>query len=503
MTLIWLCCAFLAGIVAAGQLDNLPAAPCGAAAIAALTLATVWRGSRASFPLLVVAAGLLGVVRYDAARPAPHDPAGVWWYSGSRVQLRGTVEGMPDRRDDVQTVVVAARLLERDGQQPRNVHGLVQIRLGPFPALGNGDQVELAGKLLEPRSSPVFDARAYLARHGIYAVMEHPRIGVLAPGRGFRAVAAGWNDRLRTVMLRLLPEPHAGLLAGMLLGAPGAIPRPVADDFRATGVSHLLVISGWNISVLVGGVAGLLMACGIVRRRAMLLSLPALVGYVLFVGASPSVLRAGIMGALVVWAEVAEREPDGWTALLLACALLAAVDPNIVWDTGFQLSALATGGIFGWYDPLRRGLGRLVRLQASWITGVIASVALTFAALLPTLPVLLYTFGTLSLVAPLANVIVAPAVPFAMLFGGLGATAGLLSEPLGQLIALCAWPFTAWMLQSAHLLARLPAAVLYVPPFSVWWLGPWYAVLGLWLAWWSPVLRERMGGERNVGSSAR
>ncbi|HZB96032.1 MAG TPA: ComEC/Rec2 family competence protein, partial [Herpetosiphonaceae bacterium] len=293
----------------------------------------------------------------------------------------------------------------------------------------------------------------------------------------------GLNETLRQTIIQLLPEPHAALLAGMLLGTQAAIPSEVMADFRATGTSHLLVISGWNITVLAGGVVGLLMAAGLSRRHAMALSLPVLVLYVIFVGASPSILRAGIMGGLVIWAGLADREADAWTSLLLACALLALLDPNVLWDTGFQLSALATAGIVGWQRPLFTWITRQLPDNHAWLAGLVESLSVTLAALILTLPLLVYSFGTLALTAPVANLLLAPAVPPAMLLGALSAVAGLLFLPLGQILALLSWPFTAWLLVGTHLLAGLPAAAVSVAPFPEWWLAAWYGgflVLAVW-----------------------
>ncbi len=482
MTLIWLCCALLLGIAAADTFGG-PAMPFLIVAAVAGALAFVWRTSRLRLPFMLLSAFTLGVARDTAARPHT-DMASVWTYANRSVVLMGTVERHPDWRDDVQIVVVASERLGI-GTTSRAVYGLVRVQVSSIPELHYGQHVELRGQIELPREGKPFDFRAYLQRHDIYAVMQRPKVRVVGVvgGNGLVARLLALNDGLRVTVERLLPEPHAALIAGMLLGTQAAIPREVLADFRATGTSHLLVISGWNITVLVGGVAGFLVALGIPRRRAMALSLPVLVLYVLFVGASPSVLRAGIMGTLVIWAELADREPDAWTGLLLACAVLALLDPNVLWDTGFQLSALATAGIIAWQKPLYTALLRRLPANSQPLAGLIESLSVTLAALILTLPLLVYSFGTLALIAPVANLLLAPAVPPAMLFGALGAVAGLLFLPLGQLLALLAWPFTTWLLVGTHLLGGLPAAALSVAPFSGWWLAAWYGGLLVVVVW--------------------
>jgi competence protein ComEC len=475
MTLLWLCIAFLTGIVAADTFGGL-STPLLIAAVAAGALAYVWRRSSLRLPLMLLAAGALGAARDVAARPQA-DATDISRSANKTVRLTGTVAHHPDWRDDEQIVVVAAERVAI-GPTTQPAHGLVRLRLSPVPEISYGQRLELQGRLELPKPGKLFDFRAYLQRHGIAVLMEYPRMKVL-PTQGRQGVQ-GWlldfNDRLRRTMARLLPEPHAALLAGMLLGTQSAIPAPVLADFRATGTSHLLVISGWNITVVVGATVGFLMTLGLSRRRALALSLPALVLYVLFVGASPSVVRAGVMGALVIWAGVADREAHGWTDLALACALLALLDPNVLWDTGFQLSALATAGIFAWYAPLRDWLKARV-FDGPRLSGLAETLAVTLAAMTLTLPVQLHSFGTLALVAPLANVLLAPAVPLAMLFGALAAVAGLFVLPLGQLLALLAWPFTSWLLLGTRLLANIPFAAVTVAPFAGWWMWVWYAAL--------------------------
>lgn len=482
MTLIWLCCAFLIGIVVGDTLGGL-AVPLVVAGCGAAALAWVWRDAPARLPLMMLAAVSFGAARDAHTRPVEDDTA-IWTYAGRTVELTGIVEGHPDTRDDRQIVVVAAEKLDHYGME-RVVRGRVRVALEPTPALRYGDRVALVGRLLRPNRGVAFDFRAYLERHGIFAVMEQPGVQVLERDAGTFSIGRLFDlqTALRATTLRLLHEPHAALVAGMLLGTHGAIPKDVLADFRATGTSHVLVISGWNFGILVGGVVGVLEALGLHRRRAMALSLPVLVVYALFVGASPSVVRAGIMGGLVVWAELADRESDGWTGLLLACALMALLDPNVPWDTGFQLSALATAGIIALHKPIRRALtsrGPLSHRRLAW---VVETLSATLAALLFALPILLYSFGTLAWIAPLANIVIAPAVPLAMLFGGLASVLGLMFLPLGQLAALLAWPFTTWMLLATRFLAGLPGATTSVPRFGVGWLVCWYGGLLLITIW--------------------
>lgn len=219
------------------------------------------------------------------------------------------------------------------------------------------------------------------------------------------------------------------------------------------------------------------------RKRAALLSLPVIGLYVVFVGASPSVLRAALMGSLAVLAILVDRESEAWTSLLAACSAMALLDPNVLWDIGFQLSALATAGLFAFARPIETLLTRRGPLSWRGLRWAAEPLTATIAASLVSLPILLYHFGQLSLIAPLANVLMLPAVPYAMLFGSVATVAGMASLPLGQLLALLAWPCLQWLLVVSRWLALVPGAYTTLPPFAVGWVWGYYVLLILGWLW--------------------
>jgi competence protein ComEC len=365
-----------------------------------------------------------------------------------------------------------------DGQA-RAANGLVLVRLPPVPTLSYGEPVRVQGMLELPRSDDDFDYRAYLARRNIFVLMSEPDLTTLPGNNGawWQRTALQLNDYARTTSLHLIGEPHASLLVGILLGVQSTIPEDLLDAFSATGTSHILVISGWNITIIIIGITTLLGQLGIGRRRAAALSLPLLALYVLFVGASPAVLRAALMGSLVVFATLVERDGEAWTSFFVACSLMALLDPNVLWNIGFQLSALATAGLFAWARPIEGWLvgrppfcWRVLHWAAEPLTATLAASSLS-------LPIILYHFGNLSLIAPLANVLILPAVPYAMLWGSLATVCGMVWLPLGQCVALLAWPFLQWLVFAAQWLARVPGASTNVGSFHIGWLWGYYALI--------------------------
>ena len=157
-----------------------------------------------------------------------------------------------------------------------------------------------------------------------------------------------------------IPEPEAGLAAGIVVGLRDQVDRDLAADFTTVGASHVVAISGWNIAIVAASVAAL--GGGLARRRRALLTAIAIVLYVAFAGASASVVRAAAMAGVVLVARETGRAGRAAAALGWAAMLLLLVDPHLVGDAGFQLSTLATAGILAWASPF----GAWLTARDSW-----------------------------------------------------------------------------------------------------------------------------------------
>jgi competence protein ComEC len=289
------------------------------------------------------------------------------------------------------------------------------------------------------------------------------------------------RDRARRVLLRELPEPQASLAIGILLGLQSAIPADVTANFSATGTSHILVISGWNITIIAAALYSMTDGLRLSRRKAFWAILICIWLYTLFVGATPTVIRAAVMGTIVVVGQRMERRAHAWTTLFAACWAMTIWDPQTLWDMGFQLSALATASLFAYGKGVEALLLR-TPLRAGWLDWAREALTATLAAQILALPLILYQFGNLSIVAPLANVVMLPMVPSAMLFGAIALVGGMIWLPLGQWLALPAYLFLGWLTEGARLFAALPYAAVQLPSFPLWLLLAYYAiVVGSWL----------------------
>lgn len=404
------------------------------------------------------------------------------------ILLWGTIDRYPERRDGYTTYTIAADLLvqERTGQ-PIPVQGRLLVNLPHYPEYGYGDQLKLTGELQSPRRLPTFDYRAYLAIQGIHSTFRATETTLLARQQGaplFQALN-GIRARAEATVRQLLPEPHASLLNGILLGLNGSIPEPVQAAFSTTGATHVLVISGANFSVLVAVVSNLAQK-GLGQKRGVVLSLLVIALYALMVGGDPPVLRAAAMGSLILLARIARRTPDALNGLAFVVVLLTAYNPNQRADIGFQLSALATLGLILFVPFLSQATTWLLaklRLsnvaQKPLLTLLTETLLLTVAAQLITTPLIVGIFGKLSLVSLLTNLLIVPMQAFIMQSGAVATVAGMVWLPIGQFLSVLPYVGLAWTVAIVEWTAQLPFASIEVGPFAsqqIWML---YSVMGM------------------------
>ena len=247
-----------------------------------------------------------------------------------------------------------------------------------------------------------------------------------------------------SVINQVLPEPHAGLLAGILFGTKKAVSKDLLDALTITGTSYLVVLNGMNISIL-AGLSETTFLRFVSRRVASLLTVLIIIGFVWFVGITPSVLRAAIMGSLTLLAVALGRQT--WTLFTygVTIAIMLAVKPSWIGDLSFQISALATLGII-----LFRG-----KRTTSYIKDVLR---LSLSAQVFTIPLIFFTFGQISLVSPLTNILVGWAIAPVTAIGMGLAIFGWIWLPLGYVFGWVNWVLLEYLILVIHWTAKLPFA---------------------------------------------
>jgi competence protein ComEC len=282
---------------------------------------------------------------------------------------------------------------------------------------------------------------------------------LFGPLAGFDLRHAGPLDGLREALAeplrRLVPEPEGGILRGIVLGERAAVDADLATAFARSGTSHLLAISGFNMTLVATAVA--LLARGRVRPVITAsLTVSCVLAYSVLVGLAPSVARAAVMAVVASLGLAFGRRPATDNALALAVATMVGIDASAIGDVGFLLSATATGGLLYLGDPIVRRLG--------FLPGAIRQgLATTLAATLPTIPIIAAVFGRVSLVSPLANLFAVPLFPPLMLAGAATAALGAFSLDLAQPPALLAYALAFLLRLVVETSAGVPLASLAVP----------------------------------------
>ncbi len=269
------------------------------------------------------------------------------------------------------------------------------------------------------------------------------------------AVALAHSDEIRVRALdglgRGMPAQEAELARGFVLGADEGIDAGTEEDFRRSGLSHLLAVSGQNVTLLALLAMPLLAAFGIALRERLLWVLALIAIYVPLAGAGPSIQRAAVMGAAGLVATLAGRRASRLYALSLALLVTLAVDPGIAAEIGWQLSFAAVAGIFVLAGPIRRAISTRIG-SAGWQRALAEGIAVTVAATLATAPLIAFHFETFSTTTLAANVLAMPAVAPAMWLGMASAAAAqvpglpveVLNAPNALLLAYVA-QVAAWL----------------------------------------------------------
>lgn len=337
---------------------------------------------------------------------------------------------------------------------------VVAATLPAFPVMTAGAVVEVDGRLRPPPDDHPYGE--YLRRTGASGTLDARSLHMASePPLSLQTLRDGAGDGLR----RSLPEPEAGLAAGILIGLRERVDRDLAADFATAGVSHVVAISGWNIAI-VAGLVGAVMR-GRPRRIVTIAVLATVVAYVIAAGASPSVVRAAVMAGVVLLARESGRAGRAPAALGAAAAILLLVDPALIDDAGFRLSVLATAGLLAWANPIAAWLGRLGGgRMPGWLA---ESLGISLAAQAATLPDVLATFGRLSVVAPAVNLAVVPLVPVAMAGGVIALAGGVATSMgaptiIGTVSGLPGWLVLHVIVALVRIGAAVPFAAVALPP---------------------------------------
>ena len=425
-----------------------------AIAIPCLALALVLRPA---IVCIALAFALLAVGRAELPAVDAQIPDRAQGLAGRVAIITGRVAD-----DGRQTAAGGEILVEPDrifiGTQRVSGIGNLMVRWrGPTQA-AFGDQVRATGKLALPRDLPAFDRRAYLAQRHVYVELQSTSFDVTSSGSGIAGIPAWLRARYTSALDDALPPPHSAVLLGTVLGIRQGIPPALQNALIATGLVHLLVLSGLKVAVFARIVQAALQP--VLGRLATWPALALIAVYAMVGGATPAAVRAAAMGGLAIAASRLGRPTHVWTSLALTAAGMQGWHPELAWDVGFQLSFAGTAAIILLTPTIEKRLGFMPKVLRE-------PFAVTFAAQVGTLPMMATDFHVLSPVAPLANALVIPILPV-LVSGGLALGALALVPELARMVAIPIAGLLAYLEQVAYVLARVPAAAIPIPRFPTW-----------------------------------
>ncbi|GAA3848823.1 ComEC/Rec2 family competence protein [Amycolatopsis tucumanensis] len=420
-----------------------------------------WAGAAALLVAGLLLAGPLGL----RLNRAEHDPLHGLAQRGTEVTLRVLVTERPkpvrsagyaDQQAGPRSVVIAADVLHAERHaEPVVSTGRVAL-LAPFATWSEiipGQEVTASGELAPPRDADLTVAAVHVRGPPVEAT-EAP---------WWQRAAESMREALRNACA-VLPEEQAGLVPGLVVGDTSGLSERLDREFTDAGLTHLMAVSGSNVAIVCGAVLLLLRLLRAGPRLSAALSGAALAGFVVLAGGEPTVLRAGVMGAIALLALALGRERSVVPALAAATCVLVAWDPAMAVSFGFVLSVIATAGLVllapRWAESLhRRGVP----------PGFAEGLAVPAAAFVVTAPVVAGMAGQLSLVSVAANVLAAPVVAPATVFGVLATVVATAWPAGGELIVRLAGPEAGWLILVARRASEVPGAVLAWP--SGWWGG--------------------------------
>ncbi|MFH1657199.1 MAG: ComEC/Rec2 family competence protein [bacterium] len=409
---LYFCLSFIAGIfLASFTRFSFP----GFLIFAFILISVFWKHKKIVIFGLCVLFFSFGLWRHQSALLDP--------VSSGEVELVGRIVAEPDKRDSYTNLTVQTA-----------ANGRVLLTVSRYPEYQYGQELEIKGELKVPPVFDEFNYQDYLLKEGISSVMYSPEVKLRETKAtlGVKAYAAilKFKDKLRESIRENLSPPQSSLLAAIILGDKSRLSTELKNKLNITGLRHITCVSGMHIIILSGILMSSGLALGLWRGQAFYFALAFLFLYILLIGAPPSAIRAGIMAGMLLYAQKIGRRGTSDRALVFAATLMLLVNPFLLKsDIGFQLSFLAVLGII-YFLPFFQNWFYFIPGKS--IRDIIA---MTFAAQVFTLPILIYNFGYFSLVTPLTNLLVVPLLPSVMIIGFIFVLGGtFLSLPLWLLL---------------------------------------------------------------------
>jgi len=343
----------------------------------------------------------------------------------------------------------------------------IRLTVGRYPEYHYGDILRFKGIVKE--SYPYFSHQGILGQ--VYNPDNVEKTGY--NGNFFVKTIYSIRDKFEESLNKSLTEPYASFAAGLVLGSKRNIPDSLMSDFNRTGTTHIVAVSGYNVTIVITYIAIFL---GLFSRKLKFWgSLFIIVTFVIMTGAPASVVRAGILAGLVLLGHYEGRRINMTILLLLVAGVMLFFNPYALkYDVSFQLSFLAFAGLV-YLGPIIARM-RFIRSLPNILKSTFSE---TTAAQIMVLPILIFYFGRVSFVSPIVNILILWIIPATMGMIFLIGIAGLVWISLGQFIGYIGWLFLKYIIVIVENFSRISWASWQVKTSDWWWMVIFYCVLGL------------------------
>jgi len=335
--------------------------------------------------------------------------------AGDQVKITATLSQEPILQDNYQLIKI-------------NTINNISIKASRFPAYHYADRLIIVGTL-KTQAINLFLKQFLLVDPAITLVKSYSK--KLSIREASLKKLFNLRNKLEEAIGQVLPEPHAGLLIGILLGTQQSLPQDFYQALKTTGTLHIVVASGMNISLTAGILLNFLVKF-LGRKLALFVSLVCILIYCLLAGMNPPIVRAGIMAAILYLAQFSGRQSIGLLTLVFTGAMMLFINPLLLFDASFQLSFSATSGLMLLTSALEKIFYQLPQLLKEILSQ-------TLACQIATLPILVIAFGHFNPLSVIPNIFVLWLVPYLMIFGMVISLAGLICLALAQFFGWLIW----------------------------------------------------------------
>jgi len=413
-----------------------------------------------AFFVLFFIAGI-GVLQYDLKKNKDLKLV------GENIDEKAVIVKEPENKESYQKIIACL------GNEKEKI--LINAPLYPEYFYGDKISVKCVLKIPENRNKS-FDYRSYLAKDNIFYICDKATVEKIESGKkGIYASIIGIKNYLDKNIKTSIPQPEAALASGMLFGVTNAMSEYVQDAFSRTGMTHIVAVSGYNVTIIAEYLVLFGIFLGLWRKQALW---SAIFGIFIFIGMISfpiSALRAGIMGVTLIWAMKNGRLANSLNAVLFAGAVMLFFNPMLLrWDVGFQLSFLSTIGIV-----LLAPLAEKIILHQHDFFGISQIIFFSICVQVFVWPVIAYNFQSVSLISLLANVLILPVIPVAMLLSFLAAFFGFFLDPNLNIFAWLAYVPLYYEIKMISFLAEFSWASLKIDYFKEVFVVFYYIILGL------------------------